>query len=92
MDSGNPLRVAIHILSMQLNKTFKGLISINKLITMIVVALILGILIDVIADYTIGVSGTGNVTGATATILDFVPLALVLAVIVAFFRSVGDSN
>ena len=69
-------------------KAMKGAMSVNRLIGMVVVALVLGILIQTVADYTIGISGTGNVTGAVATLLDFVPLALVLAVIVAFFKSV----
>jgi hypothetical protein len=72
-----------------LKKTLKGAMSINTLIGMIVVALILGVLIEIIADYSIGVSGTGNVTGATATVLDLIPVALVLAVIVAFFKGVS---
>ena len=71
-----------------MGKTMKGAMSVNTLISLVVVALVLGLLIETVADNTIGISDTGNVTGSTATLLDFVPLALVLAVIVGFFRSV----
>jgi hypothetical protein len=68
----------------------KGAMNVNRLIGLIVVALVLGVLIGVIADYTIGInSSDSNVTGVTYTLLTLVPLALVLTVVIAYFKVLG---
>lgn len=72
-------------------RKFKGLMSIGQLIGGVILAVVLGALITTVADNTIGVSGTGNVTGATATMLDLVPLFLVIAVVLSYVASArGD--
>lgn len=59
----------------------------GKLVDMMVVALIFGVLIGLIADYTIGVNASAsNVTGTTYTLLILVPLALAIVVVVSFFK------
>ena len=68
-------------------KKFKGVMSVGILVGMVVVAVVLGSLMNTIADNTIGISGTGNVTGATATMVDLVPLFLVIAVVLSFVVS-----
>ena len=62
----------------------KGVMSVGAIVGAVVVAVVLGALIGTVADNTIGVSGVGNVTGATATMLDLVPLFLVIAVVLSF--------
>ena len=65
----------------------KGAFQLNALISAVVVALILGLMISTIADNTIGInSSASNVTGSTYTLVSFVPLVLVLAVVICFFR------
>ena len=71
-------------------KAMKGAMSVNRLIGMVVVALVLGLLIPTIADYTIGINtSASNVTGTIHTLVSFVPMVIVLMVIVTFFRSVS---
>lgn len=65
-------------------KKFKGAMSVGILVGMVVVAVVLGSLLGTVTDNTIGISGTGNVTGATATMVDLVPLFLVIAVVLSF--------
>ena len=77
-------------------KKLKGMaISINALIGAVVVALVLGILIDVVADYSIGLNNNAsetNLTGTTGTIIDFVPIAIILVVIVSYFKWMSDGK
>lgn len=65
-------------------------ISADKLVDMMVVALVLGVLIGIVADYTIGVANTGNITGTTATVIVLIPLAIVLAVVIGYFKMVRN--
>lgn len=74
-------------------KTFKGQNGGSAILGLIIVgllaAVLYGSLIGTITDNTIGISGTGNITGATATLTDIIPLALAIGLIVALFSLVG---
>jgi len=61
-------------------------LSVEGLIKLVIVAVVFGALIGTVADNTIGVSGTGNITGATSTMVVLVPLFLTIAVILGFVR------
>ena len=65
----------------------RGIASLSMLISMVVVAVVLGSLIGTVTDNTIGQNeSTTNVTGATHTMLGLVPLFLVIAVVVSFVK------
>ncbi len=61
----------------------------NLIIAGVIGAVVFGAVIGTIADNTIGISGTGNVTGATATLVDLVPLFVTIAVLIAIIGLVG---
>lgn len=65
-----------------------GVISISSLIGMILVVVVLGALMYTVADNTIGIANTKNVTGATATLVALIPLFLVIAVVISFVKEV----
>ena len=69
-------------------KTFKGVMSVSRLIGAVIVAVVFGALIGTVADSTIGVANTGNVTGPTGIMVALVPLFLVIAVIISFVSDV----
>lgn len=67
----------------------KGVLSIGAVVGMILVALVFGSLITVTADNTIGIPDAGNaslsnITGATWTLTQLVPLFLAIAVVLSF--------
>ena len=66
----------------------KGLMSVSSLIGMIIVVVVLGALMYTIADSTIGIAGTKNVTGPTGTLVGLIPLFLVIAVVISFVKEV----
>jgi len=49
-------------------------------------------LLPTIADQSIGVSGTGNMTGVTATLMDLIPLFYVIGIIVITLVSMKVSG
>ena len=69
-------------------KKYSGLTSIATIITMVLTVVVLGALMYTIADNTIGIANTKNVTGATAALLVLVPLFLVIAVVTSFVKEV----
>ena len=69
-------------------KKLKGVMSISRLIGAVIVAVVLGALIGTVADSTIGVQNTGNVTGPTSIMVGLVPLFLVIAVIVSYVSDI----
>lgn len=69
-------------------KSFKGVMSISKLIGAVIIAIVLGALIGTITDSTIGMQGTGNVTGATSVMVGLIPLFLVIAVLVSYISDI----
>jgi len=69
-------------------KKLKGVMSVSRLIGAVIVAVVLGALIGTVADSTIGVAGTGNVTGPTGILVALVPLFLVIAVVISFVTDI----
>lgn len=67
----------------------KGTQLMNLIIFGLVGAVLLGALLGTIADNTIGIQNTGNITGATSTLVGLVPIALLIGVVVAFFAMAG---
>lgn len=74
-------------------KRLKGQGASSAVLGLIIVgllgAVLYGSLIETITDNTIGISGTKNVTGATGTLTDLIPLALAIGVIILFFGMAG---
>ena len=71
---------------------FKGVVSVGVLVGMVIVALVFGSLISTVADNTLGIPGAGNssagnITGASWTMLQLVPLFLTIAVVLGFVVS-----
>jgi hypothetical protein len=66
----------------------KGAMPIVTLIIAVFLAIIIATaLLPTIADQTIGVSGTGNITGVTATIVDLIPLFYAIGIILIVLGS-----
>lgn len=49
----------------------------------VVAIIIVGALLPTVTDFTIGLQGTGNVTGATSTVLGVVPIIFIVGFLVA---------
>lgn len=58
----------------------------DKVMDSAIVLLVVGALTPTIADFTIGISGTGNVTGITAAVLPLTIALLILGVMVGIYR------
>jgi len=67
----------------------KGVSVLGLIIGALIAAVFLGAVIGVIADSTIGIAGTGNVTGATGTLLELIPIIIMIGVIVALLTAAG---
>lgn len=67
----------------------KGVAVLGFVIGALVAAVVFGSVIPTIADNTIGISGTGNVTGATATLIDLVPLFVTIGVLLGLLTAAG---
>jgi hypothetical protein len=59
----------------------------NKMMDGIIVLLVFGALVSTVANYTIGVANTGNVTGITGAILPLTLALLTIGLMVAIYRS-----
>lgn len=55
----------------------------------LIAAVVFGALLPTIADNTIGIANTGNISGATATLVTLVPLALSIGIVVLLFKKSG---
>jgi hypothetical protein len=53
----------------------------REIVGYLIVAVLLGALLPTIANSTIGIAGTGNITGATAVVVALVPLFIVIIII-----------
>lgn len=67
----------------------KGIGVLGLIIGSIIAVVFLGATIGLIADNTIGIQGTGNVSGATSTMLGLVPIIFLIGVIVSLLGLAG---
>lgn len=63
-------------------------LNLSTLIDIFLIVVLFGALIATVADQTIGIAGTGNVTGATSTMTALVALVFVIVVIAGIVRFV----
>lgn len=63
--------------------------SMNLVIGGLIVLVLVGALLPTIADNTIGIQGTGNITGATSTLLGLTPLILIIGLVVVLLAGAG---
>lgn len=63
--------------------------SLGMIISALIAVVIFGAVIGIMTDSTIGKQGTGNVTGATSTMVGLIPIFVVIGVLVAILSGAG---
>ena len=58
-------------------------------ISAVVLVILVGALLGTVTDFSIGKQGSGNITGATSTILGVVPIVFLIGVLLAVLATVG---
>ena len=69
-------------------KKLRAVMSVEYIIQIAVSALVLAAVLPTIADNTIGIAGTKNVTGVTGILVGLVPFLIVVAFIVMLTKEV----
>jgi len=69
-------------------KKLRAVMSVEHIVQIAVSALVLAAVLPTIADNTIGIAGTKNVTGVTAILVALVPFLIVVAFVVMLTKEV----
>lgn len=63
--------------------------ALGMIISALIAVVIFGAVIGIMTDSTIGKQDTGNITGATSTMVGLIPIFVVIGVLVAILSGAG---